>query len=53
MYSSSKILLFLVAIRDLELEQLDVKTVFLHGEVEEWPEGFMVDYYKNIENNPV
>ena len=37
----------IVAMRDLELEQLDIKTTFLHGELEEeiymdQPEGFIV-----------
>ncbi|KAG8490246.1 hypothetical protein CXB51_015516 [Gossypium anomalum] len=46
-HSSIQPLLGLVAMHDLELEQLDVKTVFLHGELEEdiymqQPEGFTV-----------
>ncbi|KAG8474177.1 hypothetical protein CXB51_033819 [Gossypium anomalum] len=46
-YSRSRALLGIVAMHDLELEQLDVKTVFLHGELEEdiymqQPEGFTV-----------
>ena len=41
-------LLAMVALDDLKLEQLDVKTVFLHGELEEsiymsQPEGFIVE----------
>ncbi|KAG8477637.1 hypothetical protein CXB51_031043 [Gossypium anomalum] len=44
-HSSIRALLGIVAMHDLELEQLDVKTVFLHGELEEdiymqQPEGF-------------
>ena len=34
-HSSIRALLNIVAMRDYELEQLDVKTVFLHGELEE------------------
>jgi hypothetical protein len=45
--SSIHTFLSIVAMRDLELEQLDVKTVFLHGELEEeiymdQPKGSMV-----------
>lgn len=45
-HSSLRALLGLVALHDLELEQLDVKTAFLHGELEEHiymdqPEGFV------------
>ena len=43
---SIRILLALVALYDLKLEQLDVKTYFLHGDLEEeifmeQPEGFV------------
>ncbi|KAG8492605.1 hypothetical protein CXB51_010032 [Gossypium anomalum] len=46
-YSSIRALLGIVAMHDLELEQLDVKTAFLHGELKEdiyiqQPEGFTV-----------
>ncbi|KAG8498730.1 hypothetical protein CXB51_005092 [Gossypium anomalum] len=46
-HSSIRDLLGIVAMHDLELEQLDVKTAFLHGELEEdiymqQPEGFTV-----------
>ncbi|KAG8497142.1 hypothetical protein CXB51_008390 [Gossypium anomalum] len=46
-HSSIRALLGIVAMYDLELEQLDVKTAFLHGELEEdiymqQPEGFIV-----------
>lgn len=45
--TSIKVLLTFVALFDLELEQLDVKTEFFHGELEEeiymrQPEGFVV-----------
>ena len=46
-YTSIQVFLSLVAIKDLELEQLDMKTVFLHGDLEEQiymkqPEDFEV-----------
>ena len=34
-YSSIRVLLALIASQNLELEQLDVKTNFLHGDLEE------------------
>lgn len=44
-HTSIRVLLAIVATKNLELEQLDVKTAFLHGELEEQiymqqPEGF-------------
>jgi hypothetical protein len=47
-HSSIRVLLAMVALYDLELEQLDVKTAFLHGELEETiymhqPDGFIVE----------
>ena len=46
-HTSIRVLLAFVALFNLELEQLDVKTAFLHGELEEeiymeQPEGFIV-----------
>jgi hypothetical protein len=45
-HSSIHTFLSIVALHDLELEQLDVKTAFLHGELEDiymdQPEGFIV-----------
>jgi hypothetical protein len=46
-HSSIRTFFSIVASHDLELEQLDVKTAFLHGEIEEdiymdQPEGFIV-----------
>ena len=46
-HSSIRALLSIVAMRDYELDQLDVKTAFLHGELEEdiymdQPEGFVI-----------
>src|SRR5262249_25578014 len=45
-HCSIRIMLAMVAIWDLELEQLDVKTAFLHGDLDEeiymlQPEGFI------------
>ena len=44
-HSSIRVILAIVAIRNLELEQLDVKTIFIHGGLEKdilmcQPEGF-------------
>uniref|UniRef100_J3KXJ5 Uncharacterized protein n=1 Tax=Oryza brachyantha TaxID=4533 RepID=J3KXJ5_ORYBR len=52
-HSSIRTLLGIVAMHDYELEQLDVKTVFLHGELEEdtymeQPEGFIVPGKENL-----
>ena len=52
-HSSIRTLLSIVAMRDYELEQLDVKTAFLHGELEEdiymdQPEGFVVPRKENL-----
>ncbi|GJT48090.1 retrovirus-related pol polyprotein from transposon TNT 1-94 [Tanacetum coccineum] len=46
-HTSIIVLLSIVALQDLELEQLDVKTTFLHGHLEEeinveQPEGFLI-----------
>ena len=45
--TSIRLLLSIVAAFDFEIEQMDVKTTFLHGDLEEEiymkkPEGFMV-----------
>jgi hypothetical protein len=52
-HSSIRTLLSIVAMHDYELEQLDVKTAFLHGELEEviymdQPEGFVVPGKENL-----
>ena len=52
-HSSIRILLSIVAMHDYELEQLDVKTAFLYGELEEdiymdQPEGFVVPEKENL-----
>ena len=51
-HSSIRALLGTVALQDLELEQLDVKTAFLHGELKEdifmqQPEGFVASGKKD------
>ena len=51
-HSSIRLLLAIVALYDLELQQLDVKTAFLHGELEETiymhqPEGFIIENKEN------
>jgi hypothetical protein len=45
--NSIRVLMSLAGKIDLEIEQMDVKRTFLHGDVEEeiymkWPEGFVV-----------
>jgi hypothetical protein len=52
-HSSIRTLLSIVAMHDHELEQLDVKTAFLHGELEEviymdQPKGFVVPGKENL-----
>ncbi|KAJ4721450.1 Retrovirus-related Pol polyprotein from transposon TNT 1-94 [Melia azedarach] len=52
-HTSIRVLLAIVAHQDLELEQLDVKTAFLHGELEEeiymtQPDGFQ--WYKRFDS---
>jgi hypothetical protein len=52
-HSSIRTLLSIVAMHDYELEQLDAKTAFLHGELEEviymdQPEGFVVPGKENL-----
>ena len=52
-HSSIRTFFNIVAMHDLELEQLDVKTAFLHGELEEkiymdQPEGFIVPGKENF-----
>jgi hypothetical protein len=52
-HSSIRTLLSIVAMHDYELGQLDVKTAFLHGELEEviymdQPEGFVVPGKENL-----
>ncbi|KAK1697022.1 hypothetical protein QYE76_013719 [Lolium multiflorum] len=53
MHSSIRAFFGIVAMHDLELEKLDVKTAFLHGELEEeiymdQPEGFVVPGKKDL-----
>ena len=52
-YKSIRIMLSLVVQYNLELEQMDVKTAFLHGDLEETiymeqPEGFQVQKNKDM-----
>lgn len=52
-HTSIRVLLSLVAQQDMELEQLDVKTVFLHGDLEEviymaQPQGFVKAGKENL-----
>ena len=51
--STIKLVLGIVAAENLHLEQLDVKTTFLHGDLEEdiyiiQPEGFIVQGQENL-----
>nr|ABA91380.1 retrotransposon protein, putative, Ty1-copia subclass [Oryza sativa Japonica Group] len=52
-HSSIRTLLSIVAMHDYELDQMDVKTAFLHGELEEdiymeQPEGFVIPGKENL-----
>ena len=52
-HSSIRTLLSIIAMHDYELEQLDVKTTFLHGDLEEviyidQPEGFVAPGKENL-----
>ena len=51
--STIKLVLGIVATKNLHLEQLDVKMAFLHGDLEEdiymiHPEGFIVQGQENL-----
>ena len=51
--TSIRLLLFVASAFDFEVEQMDVKTKFLHGDLEEeiymkQPEGFMVKGKKEL-----
>ena len=51
--STIRLVLGMVAVENLYLEQLDVKTAFLHGDLEEdlymiQPEGFIVQGQENL-----
>eukprot|EP00253_Pinus_taeda_P014601 PITA_14601 len=53
-----RLLLFVVAAFDFEVEQMDVKTTFLHGDLEEEiymkkPKGFAVKGKKELDSKPV
>ena len=54
--STIRLVLGMVAIENLHLEQLDLKTAFLHGNLEEdlymiQPEGFTVQGQENLVYN--
>ncbi|KAH9697678.1 reverse transcriptase Ty1/copia-type domain-containing protein [Citrus sinensis] len=56
-HASIRVILAITAMQDIELDQLDVKTTFLHGRLEEeipisQPEGYdCCVYYKTIKDN--
>ena len=52
-HTSIRVLLAFVALYDMELKQLDIKTAFLHRELEEEiymerPEGFVVPHKEHL-----
>eukprot|EP00253_Pinus_taeda_P029196 PITA_29196 len=56
--TSIRLLLSIAAAFDFEVEQMDVKTTFLHGDLEEeiymkQPEGYTVKGKKELDNKPV